>query len=383
MARLLSLAAGMVAAGTMFSPAIAKEKSSTKLSEGHDYRFIYEETVKQRFEPHWARFGLASSLVPFPDVSVPTNETEYEQCGVFPPEGTRDSFVAPNTFRSVGVIFFGTFFKLWITRAQDTKVYHGEKLVDQVLSDRGGRGLITVMNHTSFGDDPQVICAILPYRCLQRPSLLRWTLCADNLCFSNAFLSRAFHLLKNQPVKRGAGVNQRQLESTIDVLNQGDWVHLFPEGYISQGKRGAMKHFRPGVSRLLLDSSVTPLVVPCFHLGMDDAWPVASPIPFPRRSIRIIVGDAIDFTHVKERWEAGKISLQEAYTEITDTLEETLLGLREELMAQIEKDEGMQLWERDGYKEAPIFPPVSPHARVGPNPGHSKKPKPINTNATH
>lgn len=46
------------------------------------------------------------------------------------------------------------------------------------------RGLLTIMNHSSLLDDP-FTWGILPFSHFLNPKYLRWSLGADNVCFSN------------------------------------------------------------------------------------------------------------------------------------------------------------------------------------------------------
>jgi monolysocardiolipin acyltransferase len=50
-----------------------------------------------------------------------------------------------------------------------------------------------------------------------------------------------------------------------EKLKQGNWVHLFPEGKISQ--TGEMGTIKKGVSKIILETN--PVVLPLYHEGME------------------------------------------------------------------------------------------------------------------
>ena len=61
------------------------------------------------------------------------------------------------------------------------------------LGDRPeGEPLLTVANHASTLDDPAIVAAMLPWDIILRPSLLRWSLCAHEICFETPIISAFF-----------------------------------------------------------------------------------------------------------------------------------------------------------------------------------------------
>ena len=59
---------------------------------------------------------------------------------------------------------------------------------------------------------------------------LRWVLVADEICFTSKVMALFFSLGKAIPVIRGEGIYQTPMDFALDKIDQGGWVHIFPEG---------------------------------------------------------------------------------------------------------------------------------------------------------
>lgn len=70
----------------------------------------------------------------------------------------------------------------------------------------------------------------MPYRVLWSRQKMRWSLGADDIVFTTQKHRTFFGLGKTIPIKRGDGIYQRSMDFTIEQLNQGDWIQIFPEG---------------------------------------------------------------------------------------------------------------------------------------------------------
>lgn len=178
----------------------------------------------------------------------------------------------------------------------DTKVENIDRFTEiydtaQVES----RGILTYMNHTSILDDP-LVWGVLPYG-QYKPSKMRWSLGADNICFRSAFRSRFFSLGKVLATKRfGAGPFQGSVDGAIELLSQNSdqyltrhprivrdgsrvpaqWVHVFPESFVHQPlppHEETLRYFHWGVSRIILESTKPPIIMPIFISGLQHILP--------------------------------------------------------------------------------------------------------------
>ena len=94
------------------------------------------------------------------------------------------------------------------------------------------------------------------------------------------------------------------------ACNSYGWIHIFPEGMIHQSPNQAMRYFKWGVSRLILEPEVCPDVVPMFIEGTDQVMHEARQFPrfLPRvgKKITVTFGSAVDvesrFGDLRKRW---------------------------------------------------------------------------------
>ncbi|KAI5957909.1 TAZ1 [Candida margitis] len=243
-------------------------------------------------------------------------------------------------------------------------VHNIEKLDNALAKARSeNRGLLTVMNHMSVVDDPAFYAA-LPWRYHLDIDTIRWGFGAHNICFSNVFQSWFFNLGKILGTKRfGEGPFQGSLDAAIRILSPDDtldleyepgikdeakpvvlqtvnnvynksntdmvkfikptpdstnvlmskspfirsktsWFHVFPEGFVLQLQEphgNSMRYFKWGVSRLILESTRAPVVVPIFTYGFEKVAPEHSAEEGIKRwlpanmgaEIHLTIGDAI------------------------------------------------------------------------------------------
>ncbi|KAI5953736.1 TAZ1 [Candida theae] len=243
-------------------------------------------------------------------------------------------------------------------------VHNIEKLDNALAKARlENRGLLTVMNHMSVVDDPAFYAA-LPWRYHLDIDTIRWGFGAHNICFSNVFQSWFFNLGKILGTKRfGEGPFQGSLDAAIRILSPDDtldlefapgvkeeakpivlqtvnnvydksntdmvkfvkpapestnalmskspfirsktsWFHVFPEGFVLQLQEphnNSMRYFKWGVSRLILEATRAPVVVPIFSYGFEKVAPEDTAEEGIKRwlpanmgaEIHLTIGDAI------------------------------------------------------------------------------------------
>ncbi|TLS29804.1 hypothetical protein PpBr36_00333 [Pyricularia pennisetigena] len=235
------------------------------------------------------------------------------------------------------------------------------------------KGLITVSNHISMADlmryvprfsiDDPLIWGVLPLKYSFNHSNLRWSLAAHDICFQNPVLTTFFNLGKTLPTYRFkhspyGGLFQPTMSDAIRLLSSeqhglkyltpppsasGDhpaqsrlqyppapsdpapaapsyrpwdrhgWVHIFPEACVHQHPERALRYFKWGVARLVLESGPEPPdVVPMFIDGTDCVMSEDRGFPrfLPRigRRVRVVFGEPLDFDlafgDLKRKWDA-------------------------------------------------------------------------------
>ncbi|KAF1808582.1 tafazzin, partial [Eremomyces bilateralis CBS 781.70] len=226
--------------------------------------------------------------------------------------------------------------------------------------DVGGRerGLLTVSNHISVIDDP-LMWAVIPQRYFMNRQSVRWTLGSHDICFQTALGTQFFLASQVLPTHRLAyspygGPFQPTMTQAIRLLSAGPftsptpvhpsisaatttetsepldpfsspndtisytysttptdlipapsayaanrhaWLHVFPEGRIHQHPDRALRYFKWGVARLILESEPCPDVVPIFVEGFEAVMPEGRGWPrwMPRggKKLRVVFGERV------------------------------------------------------------------------------------------
>ncbi|AMD20683.1 HDL061Cp [Eremothecium sinecaudum] len=214
-----------------------------------------------------------------------------------------------------------------------------ENAIDRTVNEN--RGLLTIMNHMSVVDDP-FIWGIFPWRMYKDLDQIRWGLGARNVCFQNGFLSNFFSLGKVLATDRfGAGPFQGSIDAAIRLLSpdgtldlewspnnakrvndvsaivapvkkvhyippvrreKPSWVHVFPEGFVLQLQPphcNSMRYFKWGITRLILESTRPPIVVPMFATGFEKIAPESAANTMVERYLPRNFGANINVTIAK------------------------------------------------------------------------------------
>ena len=114
--------------------------------------------------------------------------------------------------------------KMVLSILEDFKVDNLDILLKYIEHREPDQPLVTVCNHASTFDEP-LLWGMLPLRVLWNPSLLRWTLSAEEVCFNNPFTRWFFGSGQGISIHRGSGIRQRGLDLAIDKLLER--MHLF------------------------------------------------------------------------------------------------------------------------------------------------------------
>ncbi|KAB2015095.1 hypothetical protein ES319_D08G000600v1 [Gossypium barbadense] len=175
--------------------------------------------------------------------------------------------------------------------------------------------------HSSLLDDP-LLWGFKGFPSLDA-NLARWVLAAEDICFKNSVLTYFFRLGKCIPITRGAGIYQEYMNEALQCLNNGAWLHTFPEGKVSQ-EDAPIRRLKWGTASLIVRAHVTPIVLPMVHSGFEETnkqencgWcplhPIFRPIcrskvmpekffldrrpPFPlcNKKIKIMIGQPLEF----------------------------------------------------------------------------------------
>ncbi len=82
-------------------------------------------------------------------------------------------------------------------------------------------------------------------------------------------------------------MRQAGMQAAEQRLQEGDWVHIFPEGTRTRDGSGRMGPVRKGVGRLVAACAVTPLVVPFVHAGMEEIMPRGKLVPAVGKQVQL------------------------------------------------------------------------------------------------
>ncbi|KAI9240134.1 hypothetical protein MVEG_10582 [Podila verticillata NRRL 6337] len=252
--------------------------------------------------------------------------------------------------------------KTFMTFGSYTGVHNMNPFLKILYDPQRTRPILTVTNHTSTADDP-LLWGALPWKCYRTPTkTIRYALGAQELCYPNKPVGAFFRFGQIVPIVRGNGIYQPAIDKSINLLRSGRWVHIFPEGKINQTPD--LIRLKWGVGRILMeyggptiqdgglpiDEVEMPIVIPIYHLGMEDILRLnddnSSPV-FPKLGmpLTIVFGEPIEFGSLMQEYKDGKTSEVETRIKMTERVFEALeelkaaaLRLQKEQAAKAEED---------------------------------------------
>ncbi|XP_067930408.1 tafazzin-like [Watersipora subatra] len=233
--------------------------------------------------------------------------------------------------------------KLWTSRPLNGKIlYHADRLtslLDERCEERKKKGynkrpLITISNHRCCADDPLIWGVLLRWRHILYGQM-RWIPAAAELTFTNPAYSFVFGHGQCVPVVRGRGVYQKGIDFCVDRLNEGQWVHVFPEGKVNIDDTRRLKW---GIGRMIADCEVVPDVIPIWFTGMDRILPNKSPYrPRIGQTVIAFVGEPIKMEQLVVEWKKETSDSVHLRKKITDYLEVEFWQLKERATSHQQK----------------------------------------------
>lgn len=216
--------------------------------------------------------------------------------------------------------------KVWNGMLNTYAVHNRDRLHKCLYEREKDRGLVTISNHDSCMDDP-LLWGALKWRSAFQQQHVRWITAAHDICFTEYSHALFFSLGKVVPVVRGDGVYQRSMDFILDKLDHGGWTHIFPEGKVNLDK--TVIRFKWGVGRLISEAKKIPIVLPMYHIGMDDILPNKAPyIPRIWKKVTLLVGQPMEFTEDIELMKFHSKTPAEIRKYITDKLQEEMSKLK-------------------------------------------------------
>eukprot|EP01103_Thecamoeba_quadrilineata_P006728 TRINITY_DN16463_c0_g1_i1.p1 TRINITY_DN16463_c0_g1~~TRINITY_DN16463_c0_g1_i1.p1 ORF type:complete len:237 (-),score=31.10 TRINITY_DN16463_c0_g1_i1:89-799(-) len=201
--------------------------------------------------------------------------------------------------RSTVIGSVGLLAKIFLRLCTSLEVRNLSQLVEAASHRSAGRSLITVSNHTSTLDDP-VLWGILPCSILFDANRMRWSLGAEELLFTTRFTRWFFRLGKVLATRRGDGIYQPSVNKALELLEAGDWIHVFPEGKVIQDSSQLKTRLKWGVGRLIMESKTPPLILPIVHQGLEQIKPIDKWVR-PFRPLLVKIGDVVDTGPLREK----------------------------------------------------------------------------------
>ena len=202
------------------------------------------------------------------------------------------------------------------------------------------RGLLTVVNHNSMLDEPVLMSGLSPISWFLRPDIIRYAVCASDMCFGHFTLGEFFKTVKVMPLTRSGGLEQNAMKLIVDKLSKGYWLNVFPEGRIYVD--GEIHQVRRGIGKLVYDCEPTPYIYPIYHRGLSDILPYDGIVPRIGKHVTVMFGDEIQVDDLVQKGRRGEMTQSEVYIAIAQRIEDGMKELKKRCEANIEQDRKQQ-----------------------------------------
>lgn len=196
-------------------------------------------------------------------------------------------------------------------------------------------GYIAVANHVTEIDPLAVAHAV--YMGGNTPHFL-----AKDGLFRAPVLGAVLRGLEQIPVARADRREaQKSLEAAREVMDAGGTVIIYPEGTLTRDPDLWPMRAKTGTARLALATGAP--VVPITHWGVQDFLaPYGKvPKPLPRKSYRLMVGEEVDLSDLREGPRTRRV-LVEATERIEHALTQGVAALRGEEPPELIWDRGLR-----------------------------------------
>lgn len=143
------------------------------------------------------------------------------------------------------------------------------------------------------------------------------------------FKSYFFVFGQTIPTIRGAGIYQPGIDYSIDKLEKGGWIHIYPESKVVQENK--MIRFKWGIGRILMDCALEPIVVPVWHKGMHLAKPLyGTKLLHLGKPIVLVFGEPVYYRDILDEYKAGKLTREETRIKLTQRMYDAVEALKKE-----------------------------------------------------